>query len=64
MLTRVADVFNGDPPDEPKRPRHIILRELRQLCKLHISDPDALDWHLGRLSEVESLPMQMELFSC
>lgn len=63
MSRKVTEVYNGELPGEPRRPRHVILRELRELC-MRDMEGDELAWHLARLSEVERRPIQTELFPC
>jgi hypothetical protein len=63
MARKVAEVYNGDLPGDPRRPRHVILRELRELCQRDMSG-DALAWHLERLAEVERRHLQPELPFC
>ncbi len=51
---------NCELPGEPKRPRRIILTELRGLLEVH-STPADFPWAFERLAELEA-GRQLELF--
>lgn len=52
---------NCELPGEPKRPRRVILAELRVLLEAH-STPTDSPWAFERLAELEAAPVQVEMF--